>query len=104
MFFKRHVFCCTNKRPDGHPTGCCASKDAERLRNYLKARVKELGIPDTRVNASGCLDRCHLGPVLVMYPEGIWYRPKSIDDIEKILQNHILNNAIVRDLQVHDHE
>ena len=40
-FFERHVFFCTNQRPDGHPKGCCASKNSTVLRAYMKKKTKE---------------------------------------------------------------
>ncbi|HYD19478.1 MAG TPA: (2Fe-2S) ferredoxin domain-containing protein [Patescibacteria group bacterium] len=85
MFFTRHIFCCTNERPADHPRGSCKMKGAEPLRNYMKARVKELGIENARVNNAGCLDRCELGPTLVVYPEGTWYTYASREDVEEII-------------------
>jgi len=89
LYYQSHVFCCTNRRPDGHKDGCCASKGSEQLRNYMKKRAKELGIKETRINGAGCLNRCELGPVLVIYPEGVWYSPKNETDIDEILINHL---------------
>ena len=88
--FRVHVFCCTNRRPGGHARGCCAAKGAARLRGYLKARAKELGLADVRINAAGCLDRCELGPTMVIYPEGVWYGYESAADLEEILDTHIM--------------
>src|SRR6185437_15230089 len=73
LYYSSHIFCCTNTRPPGHPKGCCSVKGSEKLRNYMKVRAKELGLADVRVNAAGCLDRCELGPTMVIYPEGVWY-------------------------------
>ena len=89
LYYQTHIFCCTNKRPDGHERGCCASKGSETLRNYMKRRAKELGLSDTRVNGAGCLDRCELGPCIVIYPEGVWYAPKTKEDIDEILTTHV---------------
>lgn len=89
-YYRRHVFCCENKRPEGHPRGCCKDKGGTRLRNYLKARVKELGAEGVRINTAGCLDRCELGPNMVIYPEGVWYHYSNLEDAEEILQRHIL--------------
>lgn len=97
-YYQAHVFCCVNERPDGHPRGCCKSKGAEKLRNYLKARAKELGLEDIRVNQSGCLDRCELGPTVVIYPEGIWYSINSIEDAEAVLQQHLIGGRRVEHL------
>lgn len=94
-FYRCHVFCCMNERPPGHERGCCKEKGAVRLRNYLKARAKELGLEAVRVNQSGCLDRCELGPVMVIYPEGVWYHYRSIEDAEEILQSHIVQGGRV---------
>jgi (2Fe-2S) ferredoxin len=51
----------------------------------MKARAKELGLPNSRVNTAGCLDRCELGPVIVIYPEGVWYGVKNKDEVDEIL-------------------
>ena len=51
LFFRQHIFCCTNERPPDSPRGSCKARGAEPLRNYLKARVKELGIEGVRVSA-----------------------------------------------------
>ena len=100
-YYRAHVFCCTNLRPDGHPRGCCASGEAEKLRGYMKVRAKELGLGDTRINSAGCLDRCELGPVLVIYPEGIWYGYKTTGDIDEILQTHLVEGGRVERLMLH---
>jgi (2Fe-2S) ferredoxin len=97
-FFSTHVFCCTNRRSEDHPRGCCAAKDSENLRNYMKARAKELGLKGTRVNASGCLDRCELGPSMVIYPEAIWYGYRTTADIDEILQKHLIEGGRVERL------
>lgn len=100
-YYRAHVFVCTNLRPAGHPRGCCAEKGAERLRNYMKARAKELGLPETRINNAGCLDRCELGPCLVIYPEGVWYTYGSEADIDEILEVHLRNGKRVERLMLH---
>ena len=89
-YYQAHVFCCVNERPAGHPRGCCKEKGAEKLRNYMKARAKELGLAEVRINQSGCLDRCELGPTVVIYPEGVWYRCQTIEAAAEILQRHLV--------------
>lgn len=93
MFYEAHVFVCCNRRPDGHPRGSCAAKGSERLRDYMKARAKELGIKGIRVNSAGCLDRCELGPCVVIYPEGVWYRVDSTEDVDTVLQVHLIEGG-----------
>lgn len=98
LYYRRHVFCCTNERPAGHPRGCCLAKGSLRLRNYMKARAKELGLEGVRVNTAGCLDRCELGPTMVIYPEGVWYTVRTREDMEEILQTHIIGGGRVERL------
>jgi (2Fe-2S) ferredoxin len=95
LFYRTHVFCCTNERPEGHPRGCCKRKGSERLRNYMKARAKELGLTDVRINAAGCLDRCELGPSMVIYPEGVWYTVRTPQDVDEILAVHVIGRGRV---------
>ena len=99
-FYSRHVFFCTNTRPEGHPRGCCNAKGAEKLRNYAKLRAKEMGFGDVRVNSAGCLDRCELGPNMVIYPEGVWYTYNSQADVDEILETHLKNNGRVERLML----
>lgn len=98
QFYKSHVFCCTNERSAGHKRGCCKEKGAEGLRNYMKVRIKELGISDVRVNVSGCLDRCELGPTMVIYPEGVWYTYHSNADVDEIITTHLQGGGVVKRL------
>ena len=97
-YYQAHVFACINERPQGHPRGCCKERGAVRLRTYMKARAKELGIPGVRINQSGCLDRCELGPVMVIYPEGVWYRYDSPEDVDEILKTHLIEGGRVERL------
>jgi (2Fe-2S) ferredoxin len=89
QYYQKHIFCCDNERPAGHPRGCCKERGGETLRNYLKARVKEEGIEGVRVNKAGCLDRCEMGAVMVIYPEGTWYTFASKEDVEEIIESHL---------------
>jgi (2Fe-2S) ferredoxin len=100
LFFERHVFCCTNVRPEGHERGCCAGKGSDELRDYMKSQARALGIGRLRINASGCLDRCELGPTLVIYPEGVWYHYATKADIDEILQTHIVEGGRVARLRL----
>lgn len=93
-----HIFVCLNKRPEGHHRGCCLDKHSDEILNYMKTRIKELGIKKCRVNKAGCLDQCERGPAVVIYPEGTWYTVKTIGDAEKIIQSHILGNLPVEKL------
>lgn len=84
-FYNAHIFCCTNRREPGHKRGSCAEGGGEELRAYMKAKAKEMGIAGARVNSAGCMDRCELGPCVVVYPQGDWYRCKSKEDVDAVL-------------------
>ena len=92
-YFAAHVFVCCNRRPEGHRRGSCAAGGAEALRDYMKARAKELGLKDVRINSAGCLDRCELGPCVVIYPEGVWYRVGSRADVDTVLARHLVEGG-----------
>ena len=100
QYYRHHVFCCMNVRPDNNPRGDCSRKGARRLRNYMKARAKKMGLEDVRINESGCLDRCELGPTMVVYPEGIWYRATSKEEIDEILDSHLRDGQPVERLML----
>ena len=100
LYYARHVFCCTNERVPGHPRGCCKEKGSIPLRDHLKARAKDLKLTGVRINASGCLDRCELGPTMVIYPEGVWYRYDNEADLEEILRIHIAAGGRVERLML----
>lgn len=100
-YFEAHVFVCTNRRPDGHKRGSCAAKGSEKLRDYMKVRARELGLDGkVRINAAGCLDRCELGPTMVIYPEGVWYTFHNNADVDEILQTHLAGGGQVERLML----
>ncbi len=87
-FYKYHVFFCTNERTDGRP--CCHDHHSLEMRQYMKKRIKELeesGAGKIRVNTAGCLDRCDRGPVMVIYPQDIWYTYLDEEDIDEIIDS-----------------
>jgi (2Fe-2S) ferredoxin len=100
LFYECHVFVCTNQRIENHPRGSCGRKGSEFLREYMKVKAKDMGLKRIRINSSGCLDRCELGPSVLVYPEGIWYRAESREDIDEILGTHIRDGGRVERLMM----
>lgn len=94
-YYEAHVFCCTNRRAAGHPRGSCADKGSEALRDYMKDRARALGLKKVRINSAGCLDRCELGPTMVIYPEGVWYAVSTKEEIDEVLQAHLVEGGRV---------
>jgi (2Fe-2S) ferredoxin len=102
-YYQKHVFFCTNQRDADKK--CCADGDAASLRAYAKALLKGLGAAGkgkVRISQSGCLGRCSEGPLLVIYPDAVWYTYHSQDDIDEILFEEILHNRRVERLLLTD--
>jgi (2Fe-2S) ferredoxin len=94
--YERHLFICVNERPAGHPRSCCKARGAEAVRDALKVEVARLGLSSiVRVNNAGCLDACEEGPVLVIYPEGIWYGKLVPEDAKEIMEKTVLNGQVI---------
>ena len=97
QIYNYHLFFCTHSRDYG--TAHCEQHGAQSMRDYAKQRVKDLKLKKVRVNNAGCLNRCNLGPMLVIYPEGIWYRYESTQDIDEIIESHLIQGKVVERLQ-----
>ena len=100
--FDKHVFFCVNQRPPGED--CCNNHNAQAARDYVKDRVKQLGLSTDektmRINSAGCLGRCELGPVLVVYPEAVWYTYVDQSDLDEIIEEHLKNGRVVERLKI----
>ncbi len=99
--FERHLFVCTNDRAEGHPRGCCKSRGADAVRDRLKALVAARGLKGrVRVNAAGCLDQCEHGVTIVVYPEAVWYGFVTMEDVEEIVDSHLVGGRPVDRLRL----
>ncbi len=100
LFYEHHVFMCTNVRPEGHPRGCCCRRRQRKAARLYARKGKALGIESIRCNAAGCLDRCELGPNMVIYPGGVWYHFENQQDIDEILEVHVKKGGRVERLML----
>ena len=92
--FEKHVFVCTSGKT-------CSLEGGEEICSLLRKEVVEGGLKGkVRINKAGCMDRCDEGPVLVVYPEAVWYQYVDTDDIEEIIQEHLVNGRIVERLKI----
>ena len=102
-YYQRHLFFCTNDRGAGAERPSCNQCGSAVLRDYAKSRIKESGLAwqgKVRVNKAGCLDRCEEGPVCVVYPEGTWYTYIDEEDVDEIIDSHIINGKPVERLKI----
>ncbi len=97
--FQKHIFICINERKSDDKRSCCSSKGSLDLLDQIKGRAYELGLKGKiRINKAGCLDACAQGPTMVVYPDGVWYAPRTRQDMEEILIQHIQNGQPVQRL------
>ncbi len=95
MYYEKHIFVCENLRTEENARISCGKFNSKKIKDLLKQKLKESGsTKKIRINQSGCLDRCELGPVQVSYPEGIWFSLKSESDIDLFLSEYILNDDL----------
>jgi (2Fe-2S) ferredoxin len=98
---ERHVFVCVNQRDPANPKGCCAAKNAVEIRSRLKKLAFDAGLRGrVRINSAGCLDQCAHGVAMVVYPEGIWYGAVTVDDVDEIFNEHVLEGRPVERLRL----
>ena len=100
-FYNKHVFVCENKKDDGSQH--CGNFNPRVTRDYVKATLKEVGKHgkgEIRVSGAACLGRCEEGPVMVVYPEAVWYCYVDQEDVEEIIDEHLLNNRPVTRLML----
>lgn len=102
--YDRHIFICTNQRPANAPRPSCGEAHGLELVVAFKKAINDanLGVP-IRAQKAGCLDLCEMGPTVVVYPDGIFYGPVQLSDVDEIVQEHLVNHRPVERLRLREH-
>jgi (2Fe-2S) ferredoxin len=99
--YERHVFVCHNTRPADAPRQSCTSDGKSELHTRLKKLADAAGLGSkVRINKSGCLDHCEHGPMMVVYPDAVWYGNIKPEDAEEIVKEHLVGGRPVERLRV----
>lgn len=100
MIYKKHIFICTNQRPQGARV-CCGEEHGSALVSEFKRLIKERGLDvDMRAQRTGCFDLCERGPTVAIYPEGVFYGRVQLSDVEEIVTEHLENDRVISRLLV----
>lgn len=98
---KHHVFVCLNSRPEGHPRGSCQSSGSSPVREAFVTELEKRGLfEEILVTGATCMGPCDKGPVVVVYPEGVWYGKVTPQDVGEIFEKHLLGGAPVERLRL----
>jgi (2Fe-2S) ferredoxin len=98
--FEKHIFICTNQRAEGERKSCGEACGMQLVYAFKKL-IKEKGLKGKiRAQRTGCLDACDFGPSMVVYPECIYYGAVNPEDVEQIVNEHLIDNKPVRRLQI----
>lgn len=96
-----HIFVCTNTRPPGHPRGSCGETGAQTIFEKMAMGVDERGLfGKAFVTSAACMGPCSAGPVVVVYPDAVWYQKVKPEDVDEILDQHIAQGKKVDRLEV----
>lgn len=98
---KHHIFVCTSCRINGQQKGFCFSKGSVDIVQRFMEAIEENDLSgEVMITNTGCFGICDKGPIAVVYPEGIWYGNLTDEDVDRIVEEHILEGKPVEDLMI----
>ena len=98
---RHHIFVCTSCRLNGTQKGFCCTKNSAEIVRKFQEEIEERELDgEVTVTNTGCFGRCENGPIVVVYPDSVWYGGVTVDDVETIMDRHIEGGRIVRELQI----
>jgi len=95
---KKHVFVCAQSRPQGHPRGSCGEKSGAAVLEAMMNGVMQRELQGVQVTATGCMGPCTEGPNIIVYPEGVMYGGVKVEDVGKIIEQHLIGDKPVEEL------
>ncbi len=97
---EKHIFVCTSSRMTGVAKGFCHTKGALEIIQKFSEKLEEEDITDVMISNTGCFGICEKGPIVVVYPDNVWYGTVTADDVDEIVEKHIMNGEIVERLAI----
>lgn len=98
---KYHIFICTSCRINGQQKGFCYSKDSVDIIQRFMEEIEDRDLSgEVMITNTGCFGICEKGPVVVVYPQNIWYGNLTADDVETIVEEHIEGGKPVENLMI----
>lgn len=98
---KYHIFVCTSSRPNGQQKGYCHSKASVNIMEEFISEIEERGLGgEVFVTNTGCLGLCEKGPIVIVYPDNVWYGSVTTDDVIEIMDEHIEGHKPVKRLEI----
>jgi (2Fe-2S) ferredoxin len=98
---KKHIFICTSSRPTGQQKGTCHTKNGVDIMMSFMEEIEERELGgEVFISNTGCLGFCDKGPVVIIYPDNVWYGNVTPDDVEEIMDEHIEGGNVVKRLEL----
>ncbi len=98
---KYHIFVCTSSRANGQQKGFCHTKDGVGVVESFLEEISDRGLSgEVMVSNTGCLAICEKGPIVIVYPDNVWYGSVTPADVEEIVSVHIEEGQVVKRLVI----
>ena len=96
---EKYVFVCTNQRPEGHPRGSCATRGGrEVIGKFAEAMDTEGLFGKIGLTQTGCMGPCMDGSIVAVFPDNVWYKRVTPEDVGEIVKDHLINGKPVERL------